>query len=136
MKNKEPHIILIYEKAVVKEIGRVVKKVMRDCHRFKVPIARKIILDQRIHKAWGWYGLTGKTDKGAYLIAFSSVLFVHFNHEVEEAVRNIAAHELCHTCPKSMNHGKQWKRWVGVLNEHGYKVNPKPYSKKDTPGLY
>lgn len=109
---------------------------MRDCRKFKVPIGKKIILDQSIHKAPGWYGLTGKTKDGAFLIAFSSTLFVHFNSEVEEALKNIAAHELCHTCPKSMNHGRPWKKWVGVLNKNGYKINPRPYSRRETPGLY
>lgn len=135
-KNKQPPIILIYEKAVMKEITRVVKKVMRDCRRWNIPISKRIILDESIHKSPGWYGLTGKTEKGQFLIAFSSIIFLHFNGEVEEALRNIAAHELCHTCPKSMNHGKEWKKWVERLNEHGYRINPKPYSKKDTPGLY
>lgn len=136
MKDKEPPTLIIYEKAVVKEIGRVVKKVMKDCRKFKVPVSKKIVLDQRIHKAGGWYALTGKARNGTCVLAFSSVLFLHFSHEVEEALRNIAAHELCHTCPRSMNHGRHWKRWVGVLNAHGYRIDPKPYSKKSTPGFY
>ena len=135
-KDKQPPIILVYEKAVMKEITRVVKKVMRDCRRWNIPISKRIILDESIHKSPGWYGLTGKTEKGQFLIAFSSIIFVHFRTEVEEALRNIAAHELCHTCPRSMNHGKEWKKWVERLNEHGYRINPKPYSKRDTPGLY
>ena len=136
MKSRQPPIILIYETAVIKEIERVVKKVMKDCHRWNIPIARKIILDQKIHNSPGWYGLTGKAKGGAYVVAFSATLFLHFNGEVEEALRNIAAHELCHTCPRSMNHGKEWKKWVERLNEHGYRINSKPYSKKDTPWLY
>lgn len=133
---RQPPIILIYEKAVIKEIERVVKKVMKDCHRWNIPIAKRIILDQKIHKSTDWYGLTGKAKGGAYVVAFSATLFLHFNGEVEEALRNIAAHELCHTCPRSMNHGKEWKRWVREMNKHGYKVNDKPYSQKETPGLY
>ena len=138
MKTREskPPLIVVYEKAVIKEIERVVKRVMKDCRRFKVPVTRKLILDQKVHNTYDWYGVTGKTRGGRYVMAISAVLFVHFSTEVDEALKNVIAHELCHTCPRSMNHGKEWKKWVNRMNEHGYKINPQPYSKKEVKDLY
>ena len=129
--------IVVYEKATLKEIEKVMKKVMRDCHKWNVPIGKRIVLDQTIAPVESsYYARTGQTDKGIHVVTFSARLFLDYQHDIDEAMRNIAAHELCHTCKDGMNHGKGWKQWVSRLNEHGYHINPKPYSKNEAPGMY
>ena len=132
MPEPKQSIVIIYAKAVMREIEKVVRKVMRDCRKYKIPIAKKIILDQTIAPERSYYAKTAMTDKGEFVIAFSSVLFMHYQHDIDEALRNIAAHELCHTCKGAMNHNEGWKKWVRKMNEHGYHINPRPYSKKES----
>ena len=36
----------------------------------------------------------------------------------EEATFNTMIHELLHTCPNCMNHGKEWKKWADIINKN------------------
>ena len=134
---RNPPLIVIYEKAVLKEIYKVLKRCVRKCEKWGIPIPRKrIVFDEHVFRCSDWYARTALTSTGHYLISVNALLFVHFNGQVDEALENILYHELAHTVKGAMNHGPKWKAVVRRMNEHGAKVNPKPYSKKDTPGLY
>lgn len=76
------------------------------------------------------YAVTYKTDTG-FKVNVSSLLFEEYEKAPHEAIRNILAHELLHTCQRCFNHGAEWKRYVRSLNaQHGFKINPYPYTKK------
>lgn len=145
-KVKNPHpprpiTILLYEKVVLKEIHKALNKAIRDCKRWGIPIPKgRILFEEKLHDTSDWYGRTAMTEgmgkRRKYIISVSSVLFLHYHGEIDQALRNILLHELAHTCKGAMNHGRTWKKWVGRMNAHGARVNPKPYSKRDTPGLY
>ncbi|HIT31234.1 MAG TPA: SprT-like domain-containing protein [Candidatus Enterenecus stercoripullorum] len=41
----------------------------------------------------------------------------------ENAVRQVLAHEVLHTCPGCANHGPQWRCWAKQMNEaYGYHI--------------
>lgn len=101
----------------------------------KIPI-KKIVLESKIRDSKDWYGRTAQTDKGFFLISISALIFVHYQDNVDEALRNILFHELAHTCKGAMNHKKPWKDIVRKMNERGAKVNERPYSKEEVKGLY
>jgi len=37
--------------------------------------------------------------------------------EHDEGLKNTIIHELLHTCPESMDHGKEWRRWSRIVND-------------------
>ena len=136
MATKAP-LIVVYEKAVLKEIYKVLKRCIRKCKRWHIPVpAKKIVFDEHIFGCSDWYARTAQTETGHYVIAVNALLFVHFTHCIDEALENILLHELAHTCTGAMNHGPKWKAIVYKMNEHGAKVNPRPYTRRETPGLY
>ena len=129
--------MVLYEKAVLKEVRRSLNRAIKDCIKWRVPVpAGKILFEDRIHSTRDWFARTAMTDDGRYVISVSASLFLAYRENVEEALRNILLHELAHTCKDGMNHGKGWKKWVDRMNAHGARVNPKPYSKKEMPGWY
>lgn len=81
------------------------------------------------------YAVTYKTDNG-FKVNVSSLLFDEYGGEHDapvDALRSILAHELCHTIKGCFNHGKEWRAYVKRLNaEHGFRINPHPFSKKPT----
>lgn len=87
-----------------------------------------------------YYAITIKANENGYKfqIGFSNLAFQEFKYDLD-AYKNIAMHEIIHTCPKCFTHRKQWKHWVNYMNKNfGYKINPKPYGKDtfETIGLY
>jgi predicted SprT family Zn-dependent metalloprotease len=130
-------LIVVYEKAVIKEVFKALKHCIKKCEQWGIPIPKKkLVFDEHIWNNNDWYARTAQTETGHFIISVNALLFIHFNGRVDEALKNILYHELAHTVKGAMNHGKEWKKWVNRMNEHGAKVNPKPYSKKETPGLY
>lgn len=125
---------------VLKEIHKALNKAIKDCKRWGIPIPKgRILFEEKLHDTSDWYGRTAMASIGKrqkFIISVSSVLFLHYHEEIDQALRNILLHELAHTCKGAMNHGRTWKKWVSRMNEHGARVNPRPYSKKDSPGLY
>ncbi len=69
-----------------------------------------------------------------YTICLSTLIIYRFKPEqLTEAIYNYIMHELCHTIDGCFDHGKKWKENVISLNQnHGTKINPKPYSAKPT----
>lgn len=69
-----------------------------------------------------------------YTICMSTLIIDRFKpSELIPALYNYILHELCHTIDGCFDHGKKWKENVISLNHnHGTKINPKPYSTKQT----
>ena len=41
----------------------------------------------------------------------------------DTAIETVILHELLHTCPRCLNHGKQWKTYAAKLNgKYGYRI--------------
>ena len=67
--------------------------------------------------------------KGYYHIILSKLL-LHCN---QQQIKDIIAHELIHTCPHGMGHGKIFKCFANELRQHGYNVETRtPYDTVQT----
>ena len=73
-----------------------------------------------------------KKSQYKYTICLSTLIIDRFKPcKLTEALYNYIMHELCHTIDGCFDHGKKWKEMVISLNQnHGTKINPKPYSTK------
>lgn len=99
----------------MKDIKKVYNDCANICKNLNIPIANVIYLkvNNRAKKRWGRCILECE---GEYIIEISDRLL---NDEVsEEATFNTMIHELLHTCPNCMNHGKEWKYWASVINKN------------------
>lgn len=115
-----------------KRVERVFNKLEVDLKCWGVPISSKIKQDIRRVSRKDCYAVTTMLEGGYFRISVSELIWKEYAIPAE-AIRNLLAHELIHTCPGCFNHGKEWKKWVKMLNaEHGFKINPYPYSKKKT----
>ena len=75
-----------------------------------------------------------KSSSYRYMICLSTLIIDRFKpNQLTEAIYNYIMHELCHTIDGCFDHGKKWKENIISLNQnHGTKINPKPYSSKQT----
>lgn len=99
----------------MKSIYKVYSDCCAICFSFDIPIADEIHLkiNTRAKRRWG---LCRYISRGVYEIEISDRLL---NDDVsEEATFNTMIHELIHTCPDCMNHGKEWKKWADVINRN------------------
>ena len=84
----------------------------------KIPAAEKInrlIINDRVRSRFG----KCTKDKDGYTIELSRRLL----DGDDKAVETVILHELLHTCPRCLNHGKRWKVYAERLNgKYGYKI--------------
>lgn len=110
---------------------KVFDKLRHDFIIWNIPIGK---VDHEIGfvKMKSCYAVTYQ-EKDGFKINVSSLLFDEYGNVPVEALRNILAHELCHTIDGCFNHGAEWKSYVNCLNEeHRFRINPHPFSKKST----
>ena len=114
------------------KVQRVFDHLLVDFKTWGIPISDKIKPEVGYMKRSDAYALTVILEDGSFRISVTSLIWEQY--EVPgEAIRSLLAHELCHTIKGCFNHGKEWKKWVMLLNDkHGFKINPYPYSKKKT----
>lgn len=91
-----------------------------------IPAAKDIsgpVINDRIRSRFGSCKKTGskREGNGKYIIEISGRLM-----ECDDpAVETVLLHELLHTCPGCMNHGKRWKAYAEMLNrKYGYDIRP------------
>lgn len=86
-----------------------------------IPAAENIegpIINSRVRS---WFGRCRKTESG-FVIEISSRLLDSSDKEIE----TVLIHELLHTCPGCMNHGRIWKKYAAYLNgKYGYMITGK-----------
>lgn len=85
------------------------------CIDLNIPIADciRVKVNSRAKKRWGLCTLECQDE---YVIEISNRLLD--DSISEEATFNTMIHELLHTCPNCMNHGKEWKKWADVINRN------------------
>lgn len=114
------------------KVQRVFRQLVHSFKTWDIPISDKIKPEVFYIKRKDCYALTQKLDSGYFKISVTDLIWEQYDVPTE-ALRSVLAHELCHTIDGCFNHGKEWKKWVKLLNEeHGFKINPYPYSKKKT----
>lgn len=132
MAKSELTSLLSKRECLLKFAQTIFNNLLADFRRWEVPVSGKIDQTLGFVTMGSCYAVTYKEDS-AFKINVSSLLFDAYGDRPSEALRSILAHELCHTINGCFNHGKTWKRWVMMLNEqHGFKINPKPFSKEPT----
>ena len=99
----------------MKNVYKVYNDCMRICLDLNIPVADfdsiDVEVNSRAKKRWG---LCSLNPDGIFTIQISDRLL---SDEVsEEATFNTMIHELLHTCPNCMNHGKEWKYWANIIN--------------------
>lgn len=97
----------------MKNIYEVYEECKEICEAFQIPICKNINLkvNSRAKKRWGLCTLECQDE---YTIEISDRLLM--DEVSEEATFNTMIHELLHTCPDCMNHGKEWKHWANIIN--------------------
>lgn len=108
-------------------IDKMLSEQMDKLEAIKVPIPRLIIdTSVTITSATSYYGLCRKRN-GVYEIRLSKYTLMLS----EYVVRRILTHELLHTLPGCMNHGKKWRGYASKVNQaYGYditRVSPEPF---------
>ena len=99
----------------MKNVDKVFSDCVKICKDLNIPVADCIYvkINRRAKKRWGLCTLECKDE---YTIEISDRLLD--DNISEEATFNTMIHELLHTCPNCMNHGKEWKKWAKVINDN------------------
>lgn len=114
--------------------SKVLAKGIKICKKYKIPISNMIDSEVEFVKRNDCYAYCERKRFGnlrGYKIYMTSLFYDEYKKD-RAARLNIILHELCHTIKGCFNHGKKWKENVKKLNEHGFRVNPYPYSTKQT----
>ena len=99
----------------MKSVYKVYNDCLKICFDLNIPVADiiHVKVNTRAKKRWGRCTLECE---GEYTIEISDRLLA--DEISEEATFNTMIHELIHTCPHCMNHGKEWKRWADTVNRN------------------
>ena len=99
----------------MKSVYKVYNDCLKICFDLNIPVADiiHVKVNTRAKKRWG---LCTFECEGEYTIEISDRLLA--DEISEEATFNTMIHELLHTCPNCMNHGKEWKRWADTVNRN------------------
>lgn len=99
----------------MKNVNKVFEDCKKICLELDIPIAENISVkvNSRAKKRWGLCTLECQDE---YIIEISNRLLA--DEISEEATFNTMIHELLHTCPDCMNHGKRWKHWADIINSN------------------
>lgn len=112
----------------------VFDQLLFDLKWWNVPISESVCPKLGLIDRKDCYAETCFLKDGRFKVSVSTLLWKEYGRKnLPEALRNVLAHELCHTIDGCFNHGAMWKYWVKWLNaERGFKINPFPYSAKET----
>ena len=92
---------------------------LKMCDELQIPYKkiRKVTINYRAKKRWGFC----KQVDGQFNIEISNRLL---NEDADEkALKTTILHEILHTVPGCMNHGRAWKYYAGILNQKfGYNI--------------
>lgn len=94
------------------DLNKVFEDCIDLCSELNIPIANGIAIETNT-RAHSFYGKC-KLHNGFYTIEINADLLNEQNPL--EALETTIFHELCHTCPNCMNHGKEWIKWATRIN--------------------
>lgn len=107
----------------MKDLDLLSLECFRICNDLEIPFADEIEIkwNGRISRKWGYCRKTGNH----YDISIARRL--DDDAIPDEKVMSVILHEILHTCPGCMNHGKLWKSY-GKLIKHIYHIKIKTTS--------
>ena len=95
------------------------KKLLKECEQelttLKIPYEHPVQISfDRAKKRWGLCSYNLLTD--TYTISITNRL--NIDSVSDKSIKSVIIHELLHTCPQSMNHSVQWKRYADIVNKN------------------
>ena len=103
----------------MRNLNAFANRCMNELNSIGVPYRQaEFVINSRAVKRWGQCSL--KRD-GSFIIQISSVLLDENNSEY--GLKQTIIHELIHTCPGCMNHGKIWKKYASMCDKIGYSIS-------------
>ena len=95
-----------------KNLDILLVQVISQARSLSIPAGRKIdhhvVVNTRARTRFGCC----RKAEGRYVIELSSSLL----NADEQAVRQVLAHEVLHTCPGCADHGPRWQHWAALMN--------------------
>ena len=102
------------------ELNKLLALVIAQARTIKIPVSQNICHQVRLNRrAKTRFGCCVRQD-GTYIIELSAQLAQDGS---EDAVLQVLAHEVLHTCYGCANHGTRWKRYAQFMNNaFGYHI--------------
>jgi len=100
--------------------NNLLKEVINEAININIPVSININPNVIINtRAKGRFGQC-KRHNGQYSIEISQ----HLTQAEEKHIKETLAHEILHTCPNCMNHGRQWKLYAMIMNnKYNYDIS-------------
>ena len=100
-------------------INRLLILIISEAKAIHIPVSNKINeqikINSRAKKRLGCC----RYQNGQYIIEISSLII-----DDMDICKQVLAHEILHTCPGCMNHGKRWKQYAWQMNQsYGYHIS-------------
>lgn len=102
------------------------------CRENGLKISNHITYRKQACNRKDFFAITERRKHNRFEIIFSSTTWNHYGIHDLAPWRALILHELCHTIRSCFNHRAKWKAAIYKLNEQGYKINPRPFSVKNT----
>ena len=103
----------------LKRVKELLEKSRQLLREEKIPASEKIKALKINHRIRSRFGRCIKT-AGGYEIELSGRMMAASDRDIE----TVLLHELLHTCPGCMNHGKRWAEYAAWINrKYGYKIS-------------
>jgi len=107
----------------INELDALVLSVAEEARSLGIPVSRrikKVVLNTRAKSRLGSCRREKKPLQEEFFV-------IELSRRLGEAevfkIKEVIAHELLHTCPGCMNHGKKWKLYAQMMNEtFGYEI--------------
>lgn len=102
-----------------KNLDSLLAQVIGQARYLRIPVSSKIdphvAINTRARTRFG----SCRFRMGQHTIEVSSALL----DAEEQAIRQVLAHEILHTCPGCANHGPRWQRWAAMMSrQYGYRI--------------
>lgn len=102
------------------QLDRLLAQVIDQARSIGIPVSRAICPHVEVNtRARTRFGCC-RSQMGRHTIEVSAALLA----ADEQAVRQVLAHEVLHTCRGCANHGKAWQRWAAAMSARfGYDIH-------------
>ncbi len=102
-----------------KNLDIMLSQVISEARSLSIPVSRhiapQVVVNTRARTRFGCCRSLGRQ----YVIEVAAALL----SAEAQAIRQVLAHEVLHTCPGCANHGQQWRHWADVMNRaFGYRI--------------
>ena len=109
----------IGDKDLQKQVNGLLQEIIDEAKNAGIPVSKRILTDVRINpRPKKRFGCCRKTGRDFQIEVSRFVL-----DAPEEAIRNVIAHEVLHTCRGAMDHQSKWKEYASLMNRtYGYTI--------------